>query len=76
MRCSTSSAAAPCCDGVRGRAGVDLASLATLVAGLSTLAMRRPDIVELDLNPVIATPDGVVAVDALVVIAAEETSHG
>ncbi len=66
----------PVLHGVRGRAGVDLASLATLVAGLSTLAMRRPDIVELDLNPVIATPDGVVAVDALVVIAAEETSHG
>ena len=56
-------------DGVRGRPAVDQAAVAALVVALSDLAIERPDIVEVDLNPVIATPDGAVAVDALVVLA-------
>ena len=58
-------------EGVRGRPAVDRAAVAALVVALSDLAMERPDIVEVDLNPVIATPDGAVAVDALVVLAIE-----
>ncbi len=54
--------------GVRGRPPVDRAAVASLVAGLSALAIARPDLVEVDLNPVIATPDGAIAVDALVVL--------
>jgi hypothetical protein len=54
--------------GVRGRAPVDRVAVAELIAGLSRLVMDRPDLVEIDLNPVIASPDGAVAVDALVVL--------
>ncbi len=56
-------------DGVRGRAPVDRAAIVELIVGLSALVDARPDIVEIDLNPVIATPDGALAVDALVVVA-------
>ncbi|HYH93817.1 MAG TPA: acetate--CoA ligase family protein [Candidatus Saccharimonadales bacterium] len=56
-------------DGVRGAPAVDRAAVAELVVALSRLAIDRPDIVEVDLNPVIAAPTGAVAVDALVVLA-------
>ena len=42
-------------------------SRAMLVA-LGRLGMERPDILEVDLNPVIAAPSGAIAVDALVVL--------
>jgi acyl-CoA synthetase (NDP forming) len=53
--------------GARGRSGVDLDALAVLVTRISTLLADDERIEEIDLNPVIAGPDGVVAVDALVV---------
>lgn len=55
-------------DGVRGRPPIDRKAVAEMVVTLSRLALDRPDIVEVDLNPVIASPDGAVAVDALVVL--------
>jgi succinyl-CoA synthetase beta subunit len=55
--------------GTRGRPPVDTAAVADLIVGLSSLAVARPDIVEIDLNPVVASPDGALAVDALVVVA-------
>ena len=54
--------------GVRGRPGVDLDGLAALVAAVGRMLLEDPAVVEVDLNPVIASPDGVVAVDALVVL--------
>ncbi len=54
--------------GVRGRPGVDLDSLAALVAQVGRLLVDDTAIVGIDLNPVIASPGGVVAVDALVVV--------
>jgi len=59
-------------DGVRGRPPVDRVAVAALIVGLADLAIERPDIVEVDLNPVIASPDGALAVDALVVLAAAD----
>ena len=56
-------------DGVRGRPAVDRSAVADLVVALSRLGVERPDIIEVDLNPVIASPDGALAVDALVVLA-------
>jgi hypothetical protein len=49
-----------------------------LIVALSTLAIERPDLLEVDLNPVIATVDGAVVVDALVVLGgpSKEASHG
>ncbi len=55
-------------DGTRGRPAVDRAAVAELIVALSTLAIERPDLLEVDLNPVIATADNAVAVDALVVL--------
>jgi hypothetical protein len=54
--------------GVRGRPAVDRDALVALIVGLGRLALARPDIVEVDLNPVVAGPGGAVAVDALVVV--------
>jgi len=51
-------------DGFRGAPKVDCDALADVVSRVSALAAALPDLLELDLNPVIAGPDGVVAVDA------------
>ena len=51
-------------------AGVDVDALAALVVAVGDLLVADPAIVEIDLNPVIAGPPGVVAVDALVVLEA------
>lgn len=58
---------APLLTGARGRVPVDLAALCTLVSGLSHLAAAHPEVVELELNPVLATASGAVALDARVV---------
>ena len=55
--------------GVRGRPGVSLPALEALLLGVSALVERRPDIRELDLNPVLAYPDRAIAVDARALVA-------
>ena len=57
-------AAAGVLTGARGRMPVDLAALAALAAAAGELLLSEP-LVLLELNPVIATPDGAIAVDAL-----------
>ncbi len=55
-------------EGVRGQAGADLEALAQALARLSVFAAENQETVEsIDLNPVLARPDGIVALDALVV---------
>jgi hypothetical protein len=39
-----------------------------MLVALGRLATGRPDLVEVDLNPVIATDTGAIAVDALVIL--------
>jgi acyl-CoA synthetase (NDP forming) len=56
--------AAPLLLGHRGTPPVDAAALAGLLLRVSRLADDLPEVAELDLNPVIAAPDGVQAVDA------------
>jgi acyl-CoA synthetase (NDP forming) len=56
-------------DGVRGRPAVDRESVVDLLLAVGALAVARPDIVEIDANPVIVSADGAIAVDALVVLA-------
>jgi len=51
-------------DGVRGRPAVDVSALARLVADVADVAAAHPEIAELEVNPVLVTPDGVVALDA------------
>jgi acetyl coenzyme A synthetase (ADP forming)-like protein len=52
--------------GYRGAPPADRGSLVDLVHRLAILAEDRPEVAELDLNPVIALPDRCVAVDARV----------
>jgi acyl-CoA synthetase (NDP forming)/GNAT superfamily N-acetyltransferase len=55
---------APLLHGHRGTPAADLDALRDVLMRVSRLADDIPEISELDLNPVIARPDGVVAVDA------------
>jgi acyl-CoA synthetase (NDP forming) len=55
---------APLLHGHRGTPAADLAALRDVLMRVSRLADDIPEISELDLNPVIARPDGAVAVDA------------
>jgi acyl-CoA synthetase (NDP forming) len=52
--------------GYRGKPPADVGALADLLHRLSALGEDLPEVAELDLNPVIAGPDGCVAVDARV----------
>jgi acyl-CoA synthetase (NDP forming) len=52
--------------GFRGTPAADAGALVELLHRLSCLAEDLPEVAELDLNPVIALPDGCVAVDARV----------
>lgn len=57
--------------GYRGAPPADLGALEALLLKVSALAQRHPEIAELDLNPVFAYSNGVLAVDARVVLAAD-----
>ncbi|MFF4125137.1 GNAT family N-acetyltransferase [Microbispora rosea] len=60
---------APLLHGYRGRPEADLPALADQIVRVGRLMDDQPDIAELDLNPVIVTPGGAVAVDARVRLA-------
>ena len=60
---------APLLLGYRGAAAADLDALREMLLRVSRLADDLPEITDLDLNPVIARPDGVFAVDARVKVA-------
>jgi acyl-CoA synthetase (NDP forming) len=64
--------AAPLLFGHRGSAAVDTEGLADMLLRVSRLADDIPEIAELDLNPVIARPDGVTAVDVRIRISPAE----
>ena len=53
---------------VRGRPAVDRAALGDLLARVSELASDRPDLAELDLNPVICSARGAAIADARAVV--------
>lgn len=57
----------PLLKGTRGQAGVDLDGLGEILERISYLAARVPEISELDINPVMASPDGCLAVDARII---------
>ena len=54
--------------GVRGRAPVDTASLERLFVRFSQLVVEQPWIKEMDINPLLASPDRLLALDARVVL--------
>ncbi|HEU5416345.1 MAG TPA: bifunctional GNAT family N-acetyltransferase/acetate--CoA ligase family protein [Streptosporangiaceae bacterium] len=64
--------AAPLLLGHRGARAADTGALADILLRVSRLADDLPEVAELDLNPVIARPDGACAVDARVRLSATE----
>jgi acetyltransferase len=49
--------------GARGREPADVEAIAEVIQRVSQLVTDFPAITELDINPVVATPDGVAALD-------------
>ncbi|HTU23640.1 MAG TPA: GNAT family N-acetyltransferase [Gemmataceae bacterium] len=54
--------------GVRGQKAVNLEALETLLVRFSLLLVDFPEIQEVDLNPVLATPERVLALDARILL--------
>jgi acyl-CoA synthetase (NDP forming) len=67
--------AAPLLDGARGRASVDVRAAAEAAAALSRLAAERPELAEVEVNPLLALPEGAVGLDARVVYAPERSQR-
>ena len=53
----------PILEGVRGEPGADLEAIEDLLLRVSRMVADNPSITELDLNPILVTPDGACAVD-------------
>jgi acyl-CoA synthetase (NDP forming) len=64
--------------GARGTPALDVAALAKVVARLGTLMRARPEIAEIDVNPLIVYPagQGVLALDALLVVGPTGSADG
>jgi succinyl-CoA synthetase beta subunit len=55
--------------GARGRPAVDVEAAAQAVARATELAAEHPEIAEIEINPLLATPTGTLALDARVILA-------
>jgi acyl-CoA synthetase (NDP forming) len=70
----------PMLDGVRGAKPSDVAAVAEAFSAFSAMVADLADLIaEIDVNPVIAGPDGCVAIDALVIpksVKPKSSSHG
>ena len=64
--------AAPLLRGARGRDAVDVDGVVAVIQRLSQLVMDFPAILELDINPLVALPEGVQAIDIRLTIDSEE----
>jgi acyl-CoA synthetase (NDP forming) len=58
---------APLLAGARGRQPCDVRAAAEAAVALSRVAASHPDIAEIEINPLLVTPDGAVALDARVI---------
>lgn len=58
-------------EGYRGKPAADVDALATVLVAVGDLVVERGDIAEVDVNPVLATADGAVALDAAIVLEGE-----
>lgn len=61
--------------GVRGRAPVNMAALEELLVRFSQLVAEQPWISEIDINPLLASPERLIALDARVVIHGREMTE-
>jgi len=55
---------APILKGTRGRAALDVPAAARALAALSGLAASRPDLAEIEINPLLVLREGALALDA------------
>ena len=62
--------------GVRGRKPVDIAALEQLLVRFSQLVVEQPRIDEIDINPLLASADRLLALDARVVLHPPTTDEG
>jgi acyl-CoA synthetase (NDP forming) len=62
---------APLLAGVRGRPPLDVGAAARAAAALSQVAAARPDVAEIEVNPLLVTPSGALALDARVIVREE-----
>src|SRR5436853_7874652 len=58
--------------GVRGQKSIDLAELETLLVRFSQLLADFPEIQEVDINPLLATPENITALDARILLGPKE----
>lgn len=58
--------------GVRGRAPVDVTKLQQILVHFSQLIVEQPRIKEIDINPLLAAPERIVALDARIVLHSAE----
>ncbi|MDE3110303.1 MAG: bifunctional acetate--CoA ligase family protein/GNAT family N-acetyltransferase, partial [Acidobacteriota bacterium] len=61
--------------GVRGRPPVDLESLRLILVRFGKLLAEQPRIGEIDMNPLLAGPDRIVALDARIILHGSEIKH-
>jgi len=61
--------------GLRGAPAVDIAAIAAVVTRVGALMRARPEITEIDINPLVAYPDRVLALDALIVTLDSKSPH-
>ena len=54
--------------GVRGRPAVDVAAAGAAIAAITATAVAHPEISELEVNPLLVTPDGALGLDARIVL--------
>jgi acyl-CoA synthetase (NDP forming) len=57
--------------GARGRGAVDVRAAAEAAAAVSLVAVEHPEIAEIEINPLLVTPDGALGLDARIVLAQE-----
>jgi len=62
----------PILDGIRGEAPADIAAIVDVLLRISQMTVDFPQIVELDINPLLASAEGVVAVDGRVMLGRDQ----
>lgn len=60
--------------GVRGRRGVNVGGLEELLVRFSQLVVEQPRIREIDINPLLVSPDALVALDARIILYGDEVA--
>ncbi len=65
----------PLLQGYRGRSGIDISQLIDVLLKVSHLVVNNPEIAELDINPLLVTPNRSIALDARVILSQKTLDH-